>query len=214
MIAKNTISRNNILLLAVVLAISLLLPVISAATDTNNVDDIFRVNTEVNYAKPCFNNGSYCSAASTCNFTVYNPDNTILVDNQLATNQISYHNISFTVTTIGIYQVDMTCIDVGLNGAETLYFEVTGSGFNSTIWFYLIIILVAGGTIALGFWLQDAPIVLLGSFGLYFLGIYILFFGIVGIKDLTTTWATGLIILGLAAYISTKSAYELVTDSS
>jgi len=186
------------------------LVLISAATNTQDVTDVFKVNTQVEYAKSCFNNGTYCSDSALCNYTVFEPDNTVIVDNLAGTNQVSFYNISFNVREIGIYKVDMTCTDNGLSGAETFYFEVTGSGLNDTIWFYIIILAVSFGIIILGLRIQDAPIVILGSFGLYFVGLYILFYGIVGVKDLVTTWAIGIIILMLAAYISIKSAAELL----
>ena len=188
----------------------ILMPLVIAATDTNKVDDVFKVNTLIDYKKPCFNNGTYCSAASTCNYTIYNPDNTLLLNNQLATNNGAYHNISIRPIVIGVYQVDMTCVDGSLNGAETYYFDITGSGFQDTVWFYVLILAISGSIMVLGFSLKDAPIVILGSFGLYFIGIYVLINGIVGIRDLTTTWATGLIILGVAFYISAKSSWELI----
>jgi len=200
--------KKGILVLSLIIVLAL--PLILAATDTNDVDDSFQINTIIDYKKPCFNNGTYCSAAATCNYTVFNPDNTILVDNQAGTNQLSYYNISFLVSDIGIHKVDMTCVDGGLTGAETLYFEVTGSGFNNTLGFYVLILIFSIGVMVLGFWKQDAPIVILGSFGLYFLGIWILFYGLAGFKDPIYTWSSGLIVLGLAFYISARSSYELI----
>lgn len=188
-------------------------PHISAATDTVSVEDTFKINEIINYKKPCFNNGTYCSAAATCNFTIYNPDNSLLINNQLGTNQGSYYNISFSVSNLGVYKVDMTCKDGTLTGAETLYFEVTGSGMNTSFGFYVIILLISTLLIAGGFLLKDAPVTILGTFGLYFIGIYILFNGIVGVKDLITTWALGIILLGTAGYISIRSAYELLEDA-
>lgn len=184
---------------------------ISAAIDTSEVDDVFKVNEVVDYSKPCFNNGTYCSASAVCNFTVFNPDKEVIIDNQLGANQFSRHNISITFNRIGVWTIDMTCNDSGKTGAETFYAQVTGSGFNDTTGFYILIIALSFGVIFLGLRLGDAPITLLGTFGLYFLGIYILFNGIAGIKDLTTTWATGIIVLGVAMYISVKSAYEIIT---
>jgi len=199
--------------LIISLIISLIvLPMIFAATDTNNVDDGFQINKVIDYKKPCFNNGTYCSINAKCNYTIFNPDNTILVQDLEATNNLSFHNISFSTNNIGIYKVDMTCVDGGLKGAETLYFEVTGSGFNNTIGFYALILIFSIGVMVLGFWKQDAIIVILGSFGLYFLGIYILYFGLVGFKDPIYTWSSGLIVLGLAFYISARSSYELIVD--
>lgn len=191
----------------------LFLPLVLAATDTNQVDDIFRIHQTIDYKKACFNNGTHCSAAATCNYTVFKPNNVVLVQNQTATNQGAFHNVSFNLPDIGIYQIDMTCCDGALCGAETFYAEVTGSGFNDTVWFYVIVILLSFGVMVLGFILLDPPIVILGTFGLYFLGIYILLNGIVGIKDLVTTWAIGIIVLGLAGYISIKSAWEIINDS-
>ena len=82
-----------------------------AATDTVQVSDVFKINQQVNYAKPCFNNGTYCSASATCNYTITGPNNLLLVNNKKATNQISVYNYSITPRDIGIYKVDMTCID-------------------------------------------------------------------------------------------------------
>ena len=48
------------------------------------------------------------------------------------------------------------------------------------------------------------------SFGLYFVGLYIMLNGIVGVKDMVTTWAIALILLGVAAYISIKSGVEML----
>lgn len=183
----------------------------SAAIDTNNVDDVFQVNTVVAYAKPCINNGTYCSGSAICNYTVFNPNNEVIQDNTLGTNQGSYHNISISFDTIGVWKIDMVCHDGGKQGAETFFAQVTGSGFNESFGFYILVIIFSFGVILLGFHLSDAPITILGTFGLYFLGLYILFNGIVGVKDLTTTWAIGIIILSVAMYISVKSAHEIIT---
>jgi len=206
--------RNNSFTLVLLAGLILLaLPLISAATDTVNVDDVFRVNQIVNYAKPCFNNGTYCSASSICNYTIQKPDNTFLVRDTRATNNISNHNITVAFTDLGIHKIDMTCSDTGRQGAETFYAEITGSGRNDNTSFYLIILGISFGIIIFGFWIKDAPVVILGSFGLYFVGIEVLRFGIDSVKNLQLTWAIGIILLGLAAYISIRSAHEIITQS-
>ena len=95
---------------------------------------------------------------------------------------------------------------------ETISFEVTPSGFSGTLGFYILFLILSLGVIILGFSLSDPIIVLLGSFGLYFVGLYILLNGIVGMRDVVYTWAIGIIILMLAAYISTRTAYEILSD--
>jgi len=193
-----------------IIMLVMLVPLVLGATDTNDVDDVFQLNTRIDYKKPCFNNGTYCSSEAVCNYTIFNPDNTLLLTNNKSTNQNSFYNVSFITNHIGVYKVDMVCWDGGLRGAETLYFEVTGSGFNNTAWFYIMLLIFSIGIMALGFNLNSAPIVILGSFGLYFLGLYILFNGLVGIKDPVYTWSSGLIVLAVAFYISAKSSYELI----
>ena len=199
------------LILSLMFAI-LLISLASAVTDTASVDDVFQVKKMYNYAKPCFNNGTYCSASAACNYTIFRPDNTKLVNNELAINSFTNHNINVTFDEIGLYKIDMICKDAGLKGSETFYAEVTGSGFQLSFGFYLIIIIFSAGLIITGLWIKDAPLTIFGSFGLYFLGFYVLFNGILGIRDLTTTWAIGLIILGVAFYVSVRSAYELIVD--
>ena len=60
----------------------------------------------------------------------------------------------------------------------------------------------------LGFWLRDPWIVIFGTFGLYFIGLYTLLYGIVGIRDNVTTYGVSIILLGIAGYISIRSAIE------
>ena len=186
----------------------------SAAVDTNTVDDTFQVNALIPYAKGCMNNGTYCSAAATCNFTFYDLDNSLLENNVPGINigdgsSTWTYNITYSKT--GVYQVDMVCIDGGEAGFETFYSQVTGSGLNDNFWFYVIVIGLSLGVIIIGFNMEDPIITIFGSFGLYFLGLYILFNGIAGVKDLVTTWAIGIIMLGIAAYVSIRSAHELIT---
>lgn len=189
---------------------------ISAAVDTTLVDDVFQVNDNIQYTKPCINNGTYCSASASCNYTFYNLDNSIKINNVLATNvgsntaSLWQHNLSQSET--GFYKVDMVCIDTANQGAETLWYQVTGNGSNDSFGFYLIVLILSLGVIVLGLAMQDAPITILGSFGLYFVGLYILFNGIDGIKDPTYTWGIGLVVLAIAMYVSTRSAYELIVD--
>ena len=186
------------------------LSLVGAVTDTVDVDDVFKQNEIIGYKKPCFNNGTYCSSSAQCNFTVFNPDNSILIDNVNGTNNESFHEVRFAVTNIGVHKVDMVCFDSGRRGADTFYFEVTGSGFNNTTWFYIILLIIFGGAMVLGFSLNDAWIVILGTIPLYFLGIYILFNGIVGIKDMVTTYSIAIVLLGVAGYISIKSGLEVM----
>lgn len=78
--------------------------------------------------------------------------------------------------------------------------------------FFWMILLISGGVIILGFVIKNAPITILGAMGTSFLGLYIIRFGINGIKDNTYTWVVGLIVLVVSIYIMVKSAYEMIEE--
>lgn len=111
----------------------------------------------------------------------------------------------------GWYYYGVDCQD-GLGGALSGVFKVTQTGVINSFAFYIVLILLSLGLVMFGLFLRDAPITILGSIGLYFLGLYTLFFGVVGVRDNVYSWSIGLIILGLAFYISTKASHELITD--
>lgn len=191
-------------------ALLLVLPSLYAGTDTVPVDDVFQVNKNINYAKPCFNNGSYCSASAVCNYTIIKQDNTILLNNIKGTNQLAYHNITFSVDNLGIYTVNQVCCDNSVCGSETFKFEVTGSGYNSTFGFYVLILAVTIFIIVLGFWIKDGWIVQFGAIGLLFVGLYTLLNGIDFIRNLAFTRSFSLIIIGVAAYLSIAAVKEMI----
>lgn len=202
-----------------VLALSLFLflfsvVLVNAAVDTVLVDDVFEVNTIVDYSKPCRFNSTYCSATTSCNFTVKDPEGKRRIENGVASYDATYGeaNISINFDKIGLWQIEMSCCDGPVRGcgSETLNAEVTSTGLNNNLGFFAILLAISASVIGLGLWKADAPITLLGTFGLYFIAVYILFNGIAGIKDPVTTWGTGLITLGVAMYISTRAGMEII----
>lgn len=182
-----------------------------AVVDTINVDDTFRLNQVVNYTKPCFNNSNFCPSSTTCTYTILNPDNSVYLNNATSENHGSYTNIIISLQQLGIYRIDRICLDANLNVQNTYYAQVTGSGFNSNIGFLTIVLILSAGVIIFGFWIKDGWIAILGTFGLYFLGFYIMFYGIDIIKNTSTTFASSLVILAVAGYISIKSGIEMIS---
>ena len=78
--------------------------------------------------------------------------------------------------------------------------------------FSFLILILSVGFIVLGLWKEDVPITMLGDFGLYFFGLYTLFYGINGMKDPVTTWGIGIIVLGIAFYISIRAGMEYLNE--
>lgn len=163
----------------------------------------------------CIELYNFCPTCSYINLTLIQyPDGTI--DNTLnedMTKSGNDYNYTFCDTEIlGGYSYT-TCGDkAGVVACEDITFTSTPSGDSETSVFYFLILILSLGVMALGFFLRDAVIVILSSFGLYFVGLYILFNGIDGFKDPVYTWAIGIIILMIAAYISIRSSYELIVD--
>lgn len=110
----------------------------------------------------------------------------------------------------GAYSYLMVCNSTDLGGFLSTKIEVTPTGIDNLTQFYWLILSISVVILLLGFWLRDSWVIIFGTFGLYFIGLYILLNGIVGVKDMVTTWAIGLIILGIAAYISIRAAGEVM----
>lgn len=122
-----------------------------------------------------------------------------------------------TINGSNFTKIGNTCIGVSCYNGVTYTtgdkcIDVSPSGFLDNAMFYVLILVLSLGVIVMGFWMKDATITILGSLGLYFIALYVLFFGINGMKDPVYTWAFGLITLGIAMYISIRSTYELIVD--
>jgi hypothetical protein len=114
------------------------------------------------------------------------------------------------------FYYNIQCNSSTLGGDHSSLIEITKgnlTGSSGSFGFFAIILALSLGLIILGLAIKDPTTTLLGSFGLYFIGLYILLYGILEVKDLVTTYAIGLIILMFAAYVSIRSAYELITSA-
>jgi len=196
-----------------ILTFGIILLMIGIVSASNPYFGTFQTNYNIDLKQLCFINGTICDS---CNITSIDyPNGTAAVSNTYYTKQAADFNFSFGRTfEEGRYNVNGFCtFGSDVKKPFNYYFDVTPTGFLNTLGYYILILILSLGIIILGFYLSDAPITILGSFGLYFLALYILFFGIVGLKDVVYTWGIGLIILGLAMYISIRSTYELVTSA-
>lgn len=138
---------------------------------------------------------------------------TVIPLNVAMTKSGTFYNYSFNQTSlVGVYEVH----GVGdLDGSVEVWgytFEVTPSGFTGTLGFYSLIFLIATMILVLGFWIRDAWVTILGSFVLVCVGLFVIIYGVVGIKDTAYTWAIGIIVMLLASYIGVKSAMETMNS--
>jgi len=181
-----------------------MLPMVMATSELG----VFQINSDVNFLQVC-DNCTYVNLTS-----IKFPNSSIEIIDKTMTKSKSTYNYTFSKTeSLGDYFYT-TCGDPnGIFTCESVSFEITPSGFTGTLGFFILILALSAGVIIFGFSIKDAPVTILGSFGLTFLGLYILFNGFADIRDPIYTWAIGIIILMVASYIGIKSAYELIADS-
>jgi len=200
--AINKLMSNKFIL--IILLLLCLTTTVNAEVQTLGT---FKQNTCVNLIQTC-SNCSYSNISS-----VIAPNSASLLGQVVMTKISNVYNYSFCSTSqIGSYIVNGIS---DVDGSQVVWaydFQITPSGSNNNPNFYYIIFIASLGVMILGFVLKNAPIVILGSFGMVYLGLYIILFGINGIKDTVYTWGWGIIILAVAGYIGIKSAYEMITD--
>lgn len=88
-------------------------------------------------------------------------------------------------------------------------FTVTSTGFNIPISFQFLFIGIIFALLTMGLYKRDITITLLSTFGLYFIGIWMLFYGFNIYKNLYTE-AFSFITLGIAGYLSIIMAHEYI----
>ena len=158
----------------------------------------------------CIDLYNYCPTCTYINLTAIQYPNQTVYDMNLAMTKTNNNYIyqfcdtgnlgGYSYTTCGDKATVLTC--------EDMTFEVTPSGFVWSNGLYFLIIALSIGIIILGYYVQDAWIVVLGSFGMVLFGLFVLFYGIAGIKDPVYTWGIGLITLMLGAYFGVKGTLE------
>lgn len=227
---KSFVEKRKLFFLMLPFFFLLVLPIVSAVApvtevivslDTGlNIDfpkfEVIQQNQDFLFYFHVFNisNGIRMDNTTTnCSYELYNHggEEQFVVDNMEYTDGDWVVNMNGTnFTRIGNYAYLVECHTDNLGGFISFPFEVTPTGRLNIEQFYWIILVISAAILALGFWIKDPWVVIFGTFGLYFIGLYILINGIVGIKDMVTTWAIGLIILAVAAYISIKTAGETI----
>lgn len=142
--------------------------------------------------------------------TLSYPNSTVALSNQAMTKDGLNFNYTFCDTnTLGTYTYS--------------YYDADGSGWvndfnindrtndNSPNYYYIILALVIV-VISLGIILRNNPIMMLGSFGLVFIGLNIVIYGINGIKDGIYSWAIGIILLAIGGYCGIKSGMDMIME--
>jgi hypothetical protein len=159
----------------------------------------------------CVNIKTILNSSSVNISTISYPNSIVVISNQIMTKQGQTFNYTFCNTSnLGTYIYDYfdSNGDVYVNS-----FDVTPSGFTDTLGFYFVLLLILGGVIVLGFAIKEGWFVVIGGMGLMILGIYSVINGIAGFKDMFMTYAVSVFFVGVGAYLSFKSAIEMVEEN-
>ena len=178
---------------------------------------IFKQNEEVDLKVSCFKNDySFCAITTTCNLTIIFPNNDILIDNELMTNNVNYFNYTLSEginSRIGEYPVSVSC-EGTYNGFSTFTYEVTETGEsagNYRIAIYIIIIL-AWLLFIIGAYKAEYTFIGLSGIIMLVFGVYVLTNGLDNF-DNTLTIAFGGIHALFGGYLMIRSGWEQYKDS-
>jgi len=114
---------------------------------------------------------------------------------------------------LGIYHKGINCITndgITAGGVLTQSFEVTPTGFTGTLGFYILILILSFGIIIFGYVAQDGWVAILGAFGFILMGLFMLLFGIDGIKDSVYTYGISIITIMVGSYIGIRAAIDQI----
>lgn len=190
--------KNKILLVLMVGMILLSVALTSASLGTFKQNDCVNIKTIINSTNVTLSTLSY-------------PSGVIAISNKQMRN-VAGHTWNYTFcsnTQIGNYVYDYFDADGNVYVND---YDVTPSGNVNNPTFYIIILIISCGVIVFGFAVKNGWMAVLGSFGLVYLGLYTILYGINGIKDTVYTWGFGIILLAAAGYIGIKSAFEMIQD--
>ena len=154
-----------------------------------------------------------CANCTYVNITQINSpyNNSALISNQLAmTKTDTVYNYSFCGTkTLGTYIANWKANPDGTTTIGNWDFTITTTGFDIPVGFQFLFIGFIFFLLSIGLYKKDITITLLSTLGLYFIGIWMLFYGLNIYKNLYTE-AFSFLTLGIAGYLSIIMAHEYI----
>jgi hypothetical protein len=196
---------GNMKKIFLIVIILLVLPMILALDNLGT----FKQNSCVRLVQTCVS-CSYVNISSVSNSAT---NNTLISNVEMISsgNGEWYYNFCDT-DEIGRYDVRGKGDIDGADDSFVYYFEITPSGFQGTLGFYIILICICAGVIILGFSIGEAWFVILGGFALIILGIYSINSGVAGFRDMFVTWAIGIFEISIGSILAIGSAIEKIED--
>ncbi len=104
---------------------------VSSVSAQESPISIFKEGKMVDLIFICTNNNSLCSSTASCNVSINYQNRTLLINNQIATNQNTHFNYTLNstqTTPSGDYLFTSFCIDGDYKGHDTFPYKITPSG--------------------------------------------------------------------------------------
>lgn len=197
--------------LIILLSISFISSVELTKTSLSEEIEVFKKGDSIDLKIQCLNNGTFCTSSASCNLTVMYPNNTLLVNSLLMTNQVSFYNFTLPNSqTLGLYACSVTCCDNDICGTDSkqCVFRITTTGEDD--WNTLPLFLLLGSFIIFGLasYLKNEYIGLLSGFMLLISGVYMMVYGLSLFQDMYTR-AISFITLGMGLMVCFISIVEM-----
>ncbi len=197
------------ILLTLMLGIFLITLASAACPDGDDCIGTIELDNSIDIYQTC-NNCTYC------NFTqIKYPNKEVFLSNIEAIQDgtyFSYEILGGNNTELGEYEYCYDCGNALEKETGCLNYLVTPTGFIDTLGFYIVLLLVLGGIVFLGFSIEEAWFVVLGGLGFIMLGIYSINYGVVGFRDMFMTWGLGLFEIAVGAILSIGAGIQKIYD--
>lgn len=178
-----------------------------ATVSAVNTDEYFLGTFEQGICMELYQQCANCTYVNLSSITY--PNNTLLNLNVTMTKDGVDFNRTFCGTDDqGEYWYTVFGDKNGGFKTETIRFEVTPSGLKDNPAFYFLIFGFVFLILMFGFWIKDNWVIVLSGFGFIFVGLYSIFNGFAGIKDINYTIAISMIVIALGLYFSIRGALE------
>lgn len=168
---------------------------------------------DVNLVEICTYDGFPCSDTFGCNITIINPDNELIILNEVMTQNETIYNYTFVSTDyLGNYAIKFYCSNVtfsGSNTESTLVITTTGREVNQT--FVIIILIIALVLFLLALLIKNHATGFIAGVLMVISGINIMIYGLTYLNDMYTR-SIALVVLGFGAFIMLVSSIEWLED--
>lgn len=199
--------KKKIILLG--LCMFLFIGLVSAAT--------YKQSEQLDLKIICKNNDTFCSGSASCNLTIFNPDDTILIEGQATTNKGTYHSYLLTesqTSTLGEYRAVVACFDGSENGIETYPYWITETGESAGEYRFAIYLIILLGWLLfiIGAYRTEYTFVALAGIILLISGVYVLINGLDNFNNTLTTAFGGIHAL-FGGYLMIRAGWEQYKDA-